>query len=158
MKHTQNQLRQFVRETLEEMRRKNRPRRRRTATELEGNLDAAWSPSPLAEPRGNNIRETDSAGPGVNTDPTTSKVPYEDYKIQRGVDIHSYWYASPGDKATGGDPGRPDDPAAYIGMKAPSGEAPEGKPATESQETRNLPTLEEDDPQNEWGGAHHRPT
>ena len=68
--------------------------------------------------RYNSINQTDSAGPGVNTDPTQSGAPYDNYNIERGVDIHGYWYKSPGDKSTGGNY-RPDDPAEYIGMKAP---------------------------------------
>lgn len=68
--------------------------------------------------RQKSVNQTDSAGPGVSTDPTQSKEPYDNYNIERGVDIHGYWYKSPGDKSTGGNY-RPDDPAEYIGMKAP---------------------------------------
>ena len=39
-------------------------------------------------------------------------------ELERGVDNYGYWYKSPGDKTTGGDPGRPDDPAEYIGLVA----------------------------------------
>lgn len=63
-------------------------------------------------------------GPGVAADPTTgTSGGARDYELERGVDIHGYWYKSPGDKATGGDPGRPDDPEEYIGIKpkAPAG-------------------------------------
>lgn len=69
------------------------------------------------------------AGPGVTADPTTgTSGAARDYDLPRGVDIHGYWYRSPGDKATGGNPGRPDDPAAYIGLTAP---VSSGEPATE---------------------------
>ena len=58
-------------------------------------------------------------GAGVTADPTTgTEGGARDYELERGVDIHGYWYKSPGDKATGGDPGRPDDPAEYIGLVA----------------------------------------
>ena len=54
------------------------------------------------------------AGPGVSADPTASSTPAES---ERGVDIYGYWYKSPGDKSTGGNPGRPDDAEEYIGFK-----------------------------------------
>lgn len=58
------------------------------------------------------------AGAGVTADPTTGTAgAARDYELERGVDIHGYWYKSPGDKATGGDPGRPEDPEEYIGFK-----------------------------------------
>jgi len=58
------------------------------------------------------------AGAGVAADPTTGTAGgARDYELERGVDIHGYWYKSPGDKATGGDPGRPDDAEEYIGFK-----------------------------------------
>lgn len=46
------------------------------------------------------------------------------YEIERGVDIHGYWYRSPGRAMGGdGDPGRPEDAASYIGMKPPVDDA-----------------------------------
>lgn len=66
------------------------------------------------------------AGPGVTADPTTGGGPY-DYEIERGTDVHGYWYRSPGDKGSG-DPGRPEDPEEYVGTKpktvATGGETP----------------------------------
>ena len=38
------------------------------------------------------------------------------YEVERGNDIHGYWYKSPGDKGSG-NPGRPDDAEEYIGFK-----------------------------------------
>lgn len=56
------------------------------------------------------------AGAGVTADPTTGVAGgARSYDLERGVDIYGYWYKSPGDKGSG-DPGRPDDPAEYIGM------------------------------------------
>lgn len=55
------------------------------------------------------------AGPGVSADPTDVKGFY-DYEVERGADIHGYWYKSPGDKGSS-DPMRPEDPEEYIGFK-----------------------------------------
>lgn len=63
------------------------------------------------------------AGPGVAADPTDVKGFYP-YDLERGADIHGYWYASPGDKGSS-DPGRPEDAAAYLGFKTPDAEAGE---------------------------------
>ena len=60
------------------------------------------------------LRENPS-GPGVTADPTDVKGFYP-YDIERGADIHGYWYKSPGDKGSS-DPMRPDDPEEYIGFK-----------------------------------------
>ena len=68
------------------------------------------------------IKQTDSAGPGVSVDPTAAGTPYDNYNIERGVDIYGYWYKSPGDKSTGGN-FRPDDAAEYIGMSPPAAPA-----------------------------------
>lgn len=55
-----------------------------------------------------------TAASGV--DPSDAKGFYP-YELERGVDIHSFWYKSPGRAAGGdGDPGRPASAAAYIGM------------------------------------------
>lgn len=54
-------------------------------------------------------------GPGVSADPTDVKGFYP-YEIERGTDIHAYWYKSPGDKGSS-DPGRPEDAEEYIGFK-----------------------------------------
>ena len=90
------------------------------------------------------IKQTDSAGPGVTTDPTAAGQPYDNYNIERGVDIHGYWYKSPGDKATGGNY-RPEDPAAYIGMKAPSSTEEPIKTTAESDIDEDDSKLEEID-------------
>lgn len=64
-----------------------------------------------------------ASGPGVTADPTTgTSGGARDYELERGADIHGYWYKSPGDKGSG-DPGRPDDPEAYIGISG--GDTPE---------------------------------
>lgn len=108
----------------------------RGAFDVGPDLNARWTPSPRVDlapdeddedddaeelqretrRRGRGLRQTDSAGPGVTTDPTAAGVPYGDSEIQRGTDIYSYWYRSPGDKSTGGN-FRPDDPEEYIGFK-----------------------------------------
>lgn len=90
------------------------------------------------------IKQTDSAGPGVTNDPTQAGEPYDNYNIERGVDIHGYWYKSPGDKATGGNY-RPDDAAAYIGMKAPPAPAAPAEMTTTESEEEDSDKLEEID-------------
>lgn len=60
------------------------------------------------------ILQEGPSGPGVAADPTEVKGFYP-YELERGADIHAYWYKSPGDKGT--NPGRPDDAAEYIGFK-----------------------------------------
>lgn len=67
------------------------------------------------------IREIiiESYGGALGVDPTTSDTSsqgFYPYDLERGVDLYSTWYRSPG--ATEGDPGRPADPADYIGMSA----------------------------------------
>ena len=84
-----------------------------------------------------------AAGPGVTSDPSQRGGGARDYEVERGTDVHGYWYKSPGDKGSG-DPGRPEDPAEYIGMKPPSGsestgeEAPAAAPATEGVKRRRV--------------------
>lgn len=64
------------------------------------------------------IRETLGAAASVS-DPTDVKGFYP-YEIERGTDVHGYWYRSPGRPMGGdGDPFRPADAAEYIGMKPP---------------------------------------
>jgi hypothetical protein len=54
------------------------------------------------------------------SDPTDVKGFYP-YEIERGVDIHSYWYKSPGRSMGGdGDPFRPSNALEYIGMARPA--------------------------------------
>lgn len=62
------------------------------------------------------------AGAGVTADPTTgTSGGARDYELERGVDIHSYWYKSPGEAGgPGTDPMRPEDAEEYIGMKPPA--------------------------------------
>jgi hypothetical protein len=64
------------------------------------------------------------SGPGVTADPTEIRGFYP-YETERGVDILSTWYRSPGAApGSSGDPGRPADPAEYIGFKT-KGATPE---------------------------------
>ena len=76
-------------------------------------------------------------GPAMasGTDPTDHRGFYP-YEVERGTDVHSFWYRSPGRPAGGdGDFGRPADAAEYIGMKRPEGsEEPteEGAPEPEA--------------------------
>src|SRR3990167_55031 len=81
------------------------------------------------------IREFGEPTAASGTDPTSPKGFY-DYEIERGADIHSFWYKSPGrPMGEDGDPYRAKDAAAYIGMKAPEPEpeeSPEGTGDTES--------------------------
>lgn len=56
------------------------------------------------------------AGPGVAADPTDVRGFYP-YEVDRGVNIQSYWYKSPGrTPGSDGDPGRPADALEYLGM------------------------------------------
>ena len=68
------------------------------------------------------IIKENPTGPGVTADPT-KKDGFYPYEIERGADIHGYWYRSPGDKGSG-NPGRPDDAEEYIGFKT-KGATPE---------------------------------
>jgi len=53
---------------------------------------------------------------GAETTSTTKG--FYPYEIERGTDIHGFWYKSPGRaQGTDGDPGRPADAAEYIGLK-----------------------------------------
>lgn len=64
------------------------------------------------------IRETLGAS-ASGTSPGDAKGFYS-YDMERGVDIHGYWYRSPGRAMGGdGDPFRPADAAQFIGMKPP---------------------------------------
>lgn len=65
------------------------------------------------------------------TDPKDAKGFYP-YELERGIDIQSYWYRSPGRSPGGdGDPGRPSNAADYIGMSPEtSGESTEGEAST----------------------------
>ena len=65
------------------------------------------------------------------SDPSDVKGFYP-YEIERGVDIHSFWYKSPGRSMGGdGDPFRPADALEYIGMKRPSLEVGGGEEGIE---------------------------
>ena len=77
------------------------------------------------------------AGPGVAADPTDVKGFYP-YEVERGVDIHGFWYRSPGRSMGGdGDPGRPSDAAEYVGFKTkgvtPEDAAAEAAPPPNTQ-------------------------
>lgn len=76
------------------------------------------------------ILQEGPAGPGVAADPTEVKGFYP-YEVERGTDIHGYWYKSPGDKGSN-NPMRPEDPEEYIGFKTkgvkPEDAAEEAKP------------------------------
>ena len=90
------------------------------------------------------IRETwGAAASGADPKDAEGFYPYE---IERGADIHSFWYRSPArSMGSDGDPGRPADAAEYIGMKPPAPEAtgeegseaetPEGSEAPPSETT-----------------------
>lgn len=57
------------------------------------------------------------AGAGVAADPKDVKGFYP-YDLERGTDVQSFWYKSPGrSMGSDGDPGRPEDANEYIGMK-----------------------------------------
>jgi hypothetical protein len=77
------------------------------------------------------IRELVLEMTSLGTDPREPKGFYSTDE-ERGVDIHSPWYRSPGELGSS-DPGRPDDAAGYIGMKAPEGE--EGLGGDSSEDT-----------------------
>lgn len=76
------------------------------------------------------LREYGGPAGASGSDPTDVKGFYP-YEIERGVDIHGYWYRSPGRSVgSDGDPFRPADAAEYIGMKRKAGE--EEAPASET--------------------------
>jgi len=54
-------------------------------------------------------------------DPTTEPKGFYGYDLERGADIHGFWYRSPArSMGQDGDPGRPEDALTYIGMKPPT--------------------------------------
>ena len=61
------------------------------------------------------VLEEGPAGPAVSANPADVKGFYS-YEVERGNDMHGYWYRSPGDKGSS-DPMRPEDPEEYIGFK-----------------------------------------
>ena len=72
-----------------------------------------------------------STGGSIGVDPQSVDVTpkgFYPYDVQRGVDIQSFWYKSPGRAMGGdGDPGRPSNASEYIGMTPPeSKEGAEG--------------------------------
>jgi hypothetical protein len=68
----------------------------------------------------------ESYGGALGIDPQGSAdfTGFYPYEIERGVDIYSKWYKSPGESS--GDPGRPADAEEYIGIKPKEPSAPEG--------------------------------
>lgn len=75
-----------------------------------------------------------TAASGV--DPTDKKGFYP-YELERGTDIHSFWYKSPGRGVGGdGDPGRPANALDYIGM---SPKKSKEEPEAEAGETPAAP-------------------
>lgn len=95
------------------------------------------------------IRETLGAA-ASGTDPKDAEGFYP-YEIERGADIHSFWYRSPArSMGSDGDPGRPADAAEYNGMKPPpdnsneEGESTGGDATAETApETTSEPTDDE---------------
>lgn len=91
------------------------------------------------------IRETLGAA-ASGTDPKDAEGFYP-YEIERGADIHSFWYRSPGrGMGSDGDPGRPADAAEYIGLKPPTPEDTEATGEeggeTETPEGSEAPPVE----------------
>jgi hypothetical protein len=79
------------------------------------------------------LREFGQATSASGTDPTDPKGFYP-YEIDRGIDIHGFWYKSPGRPVgSDGDPYRPEDAAAFLGMKKPEEPAPEGEEGSEGE-------------------------
>jgi len=82
------------------------------------------------------IREYGEATAASGTDPTDVKGFYP-YEIERGTDIHGYWYRSPARSVgSDGDPFRVADPAEYIGQKPPSGGGGEDEASADEETTK----------------------
>lgn len=65
------------------------------------------------------LKEMGGPAGASGSDPTDVKGFYP-YEIDRGTDIYSYWYRSPG-RGMGSDGDfRPSDPISYIGMSPPA--------------------------------------
>lgn len=77
----------------------------------------------------------------MTADPTDVKGFYP-WELERGTDIHGYWYKSPGDKGSN-DPMRPEDPEEYIGFKT-KGAKPEDAAAAAKSEVGESPSETED--------------
>ena len=85
---------------------------------------------------GNILREGPS-GPGVTANPTDVKGFYP-YEVDRGVDIHGFWYRSPGrSPGADGDPGRPTDAEEYIGFKTKGAKPEDAAAEAEPKETES---------------------
>lgn len=69
------------------------------------------------------LAEYGQAASASGSDPTDAKGFYP-YEVERGTDIHGYWYRSPG-RASGseGDPSRPADAGSYIGLTPPKSDS-----------------------------------
>lgn len=77
------------------------------------------------------LSEYGQASAASGTDPLDVKGFYP-YEIERGTDIHGYWYRSPGrSQGSDGDPFRDSDAASYIGQKSPEGEGGSEEPGGE---------------------------
>lgn len=76
------------------------------------------------------------AGASITADPTDVKGFYP-YEVERGTDIHGYWYKSPGDKGSS-DPMRPEDAEEYIGFKT-KGATPEDAAAEAAPKADETP-------------------
>lgn len=77
-----------------------------------------------------------STGGSLGVDPSSvdsSSSGFYPYEVERGVDIYSKWYRSPGESA--GDPGRPEDAEEYIGIKPKAAATPEGGAAPSTAES-----------------------
>lgn len=71
-------------------------------------------------------------------DPTQEGGGFYDYDTERGEEMYSDWYRLPGKaEGTEGDPGRPEDAQAYLGMKqlVPSDDGSEGTSQNDSDVT-----------------------
>jgi len=85
------------------------------------------------------IRETLGAS-ASGADPTDVKGFYP-YEIERGTDIHGFWYRSPGRAAGGdGDPYRASNAAQYIGQQPPDDSATNA-PGEDAAEDMKAPSV-----------------
>jgi len=89
------------------------------------------------------VLEEGPSGPAITANPTDVKGFYP-WELERGTDIHGFWYKSPGRAmGTDGDPMRPEDAEEYIGFKT-KGAKPEDAAVEAQPEAGESPSETED--------------
>jgi hypothetical protein len=92
---------------------RRKKRKRQTALDLPSNVLAEFIREAIQE-TGDSISDLDTGASDIKG--------FYPYEIERGTDIHGYWYRSPGRSMGSDGDFRPANALEYIGMTRPSGE------------------------------------